>query len=441
MTPGSDAAAPGASASAWLYESVGRLSDTVVAAFGGLPWYTRLSAHSRSWVRLIAHQEIATMAQSLVAARAPSLQNIFSGVPAEVARQISFDQTVELLQVTVDVVLRVANAEADEALDPATSAVLRAELERYGREVAFQAATVYAKAAEHRGRAVAGRRALLLEALVDGREDQIAARAADVVPLGLPVRILGMNPPEGGADPLLDEIARTAGRLGLVSCAAARGKAVVVIAVQGPSSATAATGGGPTVFAADPAAAAVAAGTGTGGGSRGGAGTTMEGGAPVDLVAGLRGLVDGLAGPGIVISEPVASVARAGPATAAVLSGLRALAAWPGNPAVVSTEDLLVERVLCGDTQAARQLVATCVDPLVSAGHGLVETVDAMLRCDGSPEAAARSLPVHVNTLRYRITKIVSLTGRDPRRYRDASALRIAFALARTGTTPSMLLP
>ncbi|OAA27722.1 PucR C-terminal helix-turn-helix domain-containing protein [Frankia sp. EI5c] len=419
MSPtGGVGAASSASASAWLHQSVGRLSDAVVAAFGAVPWYTRLSAHSRSWVRLVVHQEIATMAQSLVSAQAPSLHTVFSGVPGDVARQISLDQTVELLQLTVDVVLRVVDEVADEELDTAASAVLRGALERYGREVAFHAAAVYAKAAESRGRAAARHRALLIEALVDGFEEQIVARAADLVPVGVPVRILGMSPPPDAAPALLDEVARIAGRTGATVCGAAHGKTVLLVSVEdGPPTA-------PQPAGSQPAPHQPAAGEAT---------------TPVDLLTELRSLVGGVAGPGVVASEVISSVARAGPAAAAVLSGLQALAAWPGNPAIVSTEDLLVERVLCGDTEAARRLVAACVDPLVSAGHGLVETVDAMLRSDGSPEAAARSLPVHVNTLRYRIAKIIALTGRDPRRYRDASALQIAFTLARAGVISSAL--
>jgi DNA-binding PucR family transcriptional regulator len=81
--------------------------------------------------------------------------------------------------------------------------------------------------------------------------------------------------------------------------------------------------------------------------------------------------------------------------------------------------------------------VADCYRPLVSAGRGLVETVDALLAYDGSPDAAARSIPVHVNTLRYRLGKVISLTGLDPRRGRDAFVLRMAFILARTGAAAS----
>jgi hypothetical protein len=72
-----------------------------------------------------------------------------------------------------------------------------------------------------------------------------------------------------------------------------------------------------------------------------------------------------------------------------------------------------------------------------TGGRGLVETVDALIRHDGSPDAAARGIPVHVNTLRYRLDRMIASTGRDPRRSRDAFAMQIAFTLARTGAAPS----
>jgi carbohydrate diacid regulator len=43
---------------------------------------------------------------------------------------------------------------------------------------------------------------------------------------------------------------------------------------------------------------------------------------------------------------------------------------------------------------------------------------------------AARQLSIHRNTLSYRLDKIATLTGLDPRRFNDAVQLRISLELA-----------
>lgn len=362
-----------------LRRCVGPLSDAAVDAFRAVPWFPRLPARTRSWVRAVVTTELTTMVDDIAAPRPPSLQGIFGTAPFGITGQITLDQVVELIRLTVDVVL----SAIDDVMDGTSAALLRGDLERYGREVAFAAAAVYAKAAENRGRAGAQRQALLIGALVVGDPEEIAERASGLLPLDLPVRLIGIAPP-GSPDLALYEAVRVADRHGVPTCAARHGTAVLLVV-------------------------------------------------PADAAALLDDL--GQAGGAVVVSGVAGSVVAAGPAVAAVLSGLRAAPARLGPPGVLDVDDLLPERVLCGDRQAARELVARCYTPLAAAGRGLVRTVDALLAHDGSPDAAARSIPVHVNTLRYRLEKVIALTGRDPRRSADAYVLRMAFALARTGVT------
>ena len=56
----------------------------------------------------------------------------------------------------------------------------------------------------------------------------------------------------------------------------------------------------------------------------------------------------------------------------------------------------------------------------------LVHTLDTFLACSGSWTRCAAQLHVHVNTLRYRISRIEQLTGRDLTRFPD----RVDFYLA-----------
>ena len=56
----------------------------------------------------------------------------------------------------------------------------------------------------------------------------------------------------------------------------------------------------------------------------------------------------------------------------------------------------------------------------------LMPTLTAFLACDGSWSACASRMYVHVNTVRYRISRIESLTGRDL----SALADRVDFFLA-----------
>ncbi|WP_018639337.1 PucR family transcriptional regulator [Parafrankia elaeagni] len=377
-----------------LRRAVRALSQTAADAFGSVPWFPSLPAQTRSWARLVVGRELMMMAADIATPQPPRLRSIFSGAPLEVTGQISLDQILELIRLTVDVVLN----GLDDVMDDTSASLVRGALERYGREVAFAAAAVYAKVAENRGRAGAQRQMLLLDALVDGGEEQIAERASGLFPLGVPVQVIGLLPrPDAGVH-VLHEVTRTAERHRVTVCAAQRGRYVLAIL---------------------PDAAA---------------------GALADLASPSRWNTEvaGSSGPlithhTIVTSGMVGSLSAAGPATAAVLSSLRAVPAWQGSPGLLHVDDLLPERTLCGDQQAADQLVAECHGPLASAGRGLVETVDALLAHDGSPDAAARSIPVHVNTLRYRLDRVIALTGKDPRRGRDAFALRMAFTLARTG--------
>jgi DNA-binding PucR family transcriptional regulator len=133
----------------------------------------------------------------------------------------------------------------------------------------------------------------------------------------------------------------------------------------------------------------------------------------------------------VVVGPPAKDVSAAAAVTQAALSGLRAVQAWPAAPRPVSADALLPERALAGDADARAQLVDTVYRPLVEAGDVLLETVGAFLDAGGALEATARALFVHVNTVRYRLRRVVDVCGEVPSDARGALTLRIALVLGR----------
>jgi hypothetical protein len=140
--------------------SVSRMDDV-------LPWFSGLPATSApgdcwspagvrsfvEWLRRSGHDQPHELSD-----------DIFDAAPRTLARSISLQHTVQLIQVTIDVVEEqvphlVPEAERRDVAD----AVMR-----FSREVAFSAARVYARAAESRGTWDARLQALLVDALLRG---------------------------------------------------------------------------------------------------------------------------------------------------------------------------------------------------------------------------------------------------------------------------------
>jgi DNA-binding PucR family transcriptional regulator len=137
-------------------------------------------------------------------------------------------------------------------------------------------------------------------------------------------------------------------------------------------------------------------------------------------------------GPGpVVIGPTVTDVNEAGRSACAALAGLAAARAWPQAPRPVQADDLLPERVLTGDITARRALVAQAYIPLAQAPGAVLETLSAYLGTGRSLEAAARTLYVHPNTVRYRLRKVAEITGWDPLDARESFVLHVGLALGR----------
>ena len=349
-----------------------------------LPWYRALPAEDRSWVGLVAQAGIRAFitwyGEPGGAARGAG--EIFAAAPPELTRSISLQQTLQLVRVAVDVV----EENSDQLAAPGDERDLREAVLRYSREVAFSAAEVYARAAESRGAWDARLEALVVDALVRGETDD--ALRSRVAALGWSGRGSTLVMVGTSTSPLDDVRAADLRR------ATRRAADDALVGIHGDRLVVFLGGEG------DLRAAAV---------------TLLPRFGPGPVVVGP--LVQGL--------EDSARSARA------ALAGLLAAPAWEQAPRPVAADDLLPERVLTGDATARRTLVDLAYRPLLASTGSLLETLSAYLGSGRSLEAAARTLYVHPNTVRYRLRKVSEVTGWDPLDPRESYVLQTALALGR----------
>ena len=152
---------------------------------------------------------------------------------------------------------------------------------------------------------------------------------------------------------------------------------------------------------------------------------------------GVAALEPGLAGVRLAIGVSAA------PASGAVLRGAIEEARYArrlaehraGTGAVVSSEELTSHAVLLATVpdELRRSFRTRLLGPLLEydARHHseLVQTLTVFLDCSGSWNRCAAKLHLHVNTLRYRISRIEQLTGRDLASFADRVDLYLALKL------------
>jgi hypothetical protein len=369
-----------------IEQAAGRLATQSVARMDEeLPWFRELPADQRSWVTLVAQAGLQSYVDWL---RSPDdvlrlTGEVFAAAPQAMARSVTLRQTVELVRQTI----AVAEENLPLLAGEGGADVVREELLRFSREIAFAAARVYAQAAETRGSWDERLEAMVIDGLVRGSavDDPLPSQLAALgwqasVPLGA---VVGAAPERPTAE-TLGEVHRLTRRLGLDAMAGVHGSRLVVV-----------FGG-----AADPLTAA-------------------------------RSLLPVFGAGPVVIGPAAKDEADASAITRAALSGLRAAPAWPGAPRPVSADALLPERALAGDVEAREELVRSVYEPLMQSGDVLVETVSTFLETGGALESTARTLFVHANTVRYRLRRVAEVCGQSPSEARGAFTLRVALALGR----------
>jgi sugar diacid utilization regulator len=271
-------------------------------------------------------------------------------------------------------------------------------MQRYAREVAFAAATVYAQAAEMRGAWDARLEALLVDSVIRGEADEsVRSRAsalgwtavgttgsAEVAVVVGRAPVAETPPVNNTGSNVADMVRHAAREAGADALCAIQGDRLVVVL-----------------------------------------GGTSQ---PVETVQKLARWF----GPGpIVVGPVVKDLMSAVTSARAAVAGLRAAAAWPGAPRPVPADDLLPERSLSGDGHARRQLANEVYGPLTVGDGVLLDTVSAYLDSGGSIEATARAMFIHANTVRYRLKRVADITAYNPLDPRDAFTLRVALTLGR----------
>lgn len=354
-----------------------------------VPWYRELPAEDRSWIGLLAQSGIAAF---IAWYEEPSNSSynateIFRAAPPELTRSISLQQTLQLVRFVVEVV-------EDNAIQLAPAGQqrdLREAVLRYSREVAFSAAEVYARAAEARGAWDARLEALVVDSLMRGDSDgALSSRASALGWSGKGATAVLVGNTQGPIDERSTADMRRACR---------RVARDALVGIQGDR------------------LVAVLGGN--------------------DLRQAAEALLPQLGGGRMCLGPQVADLSQASRSARAAVAGLLAIDAWPNAPQLVEADELLPERLINGDPLARRALLSQLYRPLRQAGGPLLETLADYLGQGRSLEAAARSLFVHPNTVRYRLRRITQIVGWDPTHPREGFVLQVAMAVGRLASAAS----
>jgi DNA-binding PucR family transcriptional regulator len=367
-----------------LTRSSGALSTAALTRMDtDMAWVAQLPADDRSWIGLIVQAGIKSFIDWYrhEEAESPISSEVFGVAPRALAGEISLEQTVALVRLSIIVV--------DENLDilladDAESA--RSALNRYAREVAFATAEVYARAAEQRGAWDARLEALVVDSLLRGEGDETISSRASALGWDVAGNVVVMTGGFGNGSSL-EQVRRIAREKKLGCLCAVQGDRLVVIL-----------------------------------------GGVDEVGRPAAAVA--QAFADGP----VVIGPVTASLEDAKASAEAAHSGLRVACGWPAAPRPVLADDLLPERALAGDRTARDTLVERVYEPLADAGSAVLETVEAYLSGGSSIEGTSRALFVHANTVRYRLKRAAELTSLEPADARDSYTLRVGLTLGRLGS-------
>ena len=200
-----------------------------------MPWFRELSAEDRSWVGVIVQAGIKSFVDwyadevlhpeldgTAVAAQ------VFGAAPRALAGVISLQQTVDLVRLGIEVV----ESNLDAVLDPDDARDVHAGVLRYGREVAFATAEVYARAAEVRGAWDARLEALVVDSVLRAEADETMLSRASALgwgDRGAVAVVLGSVHEERRETDLFDDVRRAARAAGMDALCATQGDRLVVL--------------------------------------------------------------------------------------------------------------------------------------------------------------------------------------------------------------------
>jgi hypothetical protein len=352
-----------------------------------MDWFDELSAEQRSFVGMIVQAGYTRFIEwydDADVSAPPLTAAVFGTAPRSLAGTITLQQTVQMIRLSIEV----AETELAPAVDPDHAASVTEEILRYGRELAFATADVYAHAAELRGAWDARLEALVVDSIMRGEADENVRTRASA--LGWRGRgdvavVVGPAPSDySSAEVVVDQVRHAARAAELDALGAVQGDRLVVV-VGGVS---------------DPDKAGAV-------------------------------LAPHFAHGPVVVGPLVDDLLRAHHSATEAVAGLHAAAGWPTVADTVTSDDVLAERALDGDPAARRTLAESVYKPLQAAGSDLMLTLTTYLDQAGSIEATARVLFVHPNTVRYRLKRVMEVTGLAPAEARQAFTLRVAVVLGR----------
>lgn len=372
----------------------GRLSTEAVGSMQDrLPFFADLDAAQRAGVQMLVQTAVVNFLEWLQDPDSDIRFSLdaFQVIPQDLARRLTLRQTVDMVRVAMEFFEQwlPALARNDRQLVALTEAVLR-----YGRELGFAAASVYASAAESRGAWDTRLEALVVDAVVRGDTgpDMLSRAATLNWDATAPATVLVGTPPLDQGVSVVGAVHTIAARHGRAALAVVQGSRLVMV-VSGHLDAPHST-------------------------------PFMD-----DL------LTEAFSDGPVVIGPTTRTLGAAHNSALEALAGMEAVIGWRDAPRPVHAMELLPERALLGDRAAVDALVEYLVLPLASAGSALADTLDAYLECGGAVEMCARQLYVHPNTVRYRLKRISEVTGRDPLNPRDSYVLRIAATVGRLTRT------
>jgi DNA-binding PucR family transcriptional regulator len=368
----------------------GRLSTEAIASMEDrLPFFGDLDAAQRAGVQMLVQTAVVNFLEWLQDPESDIRFSLdaFQVIPQDLARRLTLRQTVDMVRVAMEFFEQwlPALARNDRQLVALTEAVLR-----YGRELGFAAASVYASAAESRGAWDTRLEALVVDAVVRGDTGaEMLSRAATLNWDATAAATVLVGTPPKDQVAVVSSVHVVAARHGRAARAVVQGSRLVMV-VSGNLGDT----GYPSPFLMDLLAEAFSEGP-------------------------------------VVIGPTMRTLSAAHVSAVEAMAGMEAVVGWRAAPRPVHASELLPERALLGDRAAVDALNEYLVLPLAAAGSALSDTLDAYLDCGGAVETCARQLFVHPNTVRYRLKRIAEVTGRDPMNPRDAYVLRIAATVGR----------
>ena len=367
---------------AWLQSIAGELATATLSRLDEtLPWYRSMPPARRAAIGSVAQNGITSFIQWY---QDPSSQpwvaaDVFGSAPRELLRSISLQETLQLIQVVVEMVEDRVVAEHPDL----TESVLR-----YSRDIAFSAADVYAKAAEARGLWDARLEALVVDSIISGETSQeISSRVAALGwrSDGQVAVLLGIANPAPDPD-AMRKISRKAGSDLLLGIQGRR--QVVVIGLM----------------------------------------TVSE--KPDLAIQQIATQLEGYFGQGpLILGTTVATVSDAPKSARSALAAHSVAVSIGAVKRPLAADELLPERALAGDSLARQTLIETYYLPLAKSSPELLGTLRAYLECGRSLETTAKSLFVHANTVRYRLKRIYEEISADPTVARTAFVLQVALIL------------